>query len=97
MDPQLKSLLTSVLLASFTSAAVWAANRGLIPSEDQSVIANDLVTFVLGGGAAILTWYKAREHSPSKQIEAVNKAKNGVKVVPESSPTPAISGPLESK
>ena len=95
MDPQLKSILTSVALAASTSVAAWAAQKGLIPSGDQSVIANDLVTAAFGAIAAGLAWYKARQQSPAAQIKAVNSADNGVKVVAASAPVPQVNEPLK--
>ena len=95
MDPQLKSILTSVLLGISTGVAGWAANRGLIPNGDQSVIANDLVTAVSGGIAAVLAWYKTRQVSQPAMIQAVNAADNGVKVVASTSTAPIVTAPLK--
>lgn len=95
MDPQIKSILTSVALAAASSVAAWAASKGLIPSADQSSFANDVVTLLFGGLAAFLAWYKTRSHTPTAQIAAVNQADNGVKVVPATAVTPSIDKPLK--
>ena len=52
MDPQLNSILTSVALAVATSIAGYFASKGIIPSADQSVLANQLVTVGAGLAAA---------------------------------------------
>jgi hypothetical protein len=92
MDPQLKSILTSIALAAATSIAGYAASKGLIPSADQSTVANDLVTAVFGVAAALLAWYKSRQHTPAALVNAVNSdAVPGVKAVAASSPSPAVT------
>ena len=104
IDPQLKSIMTSIALAASTSVAAWAANKGLIPGGDQSVIANALVTAAFSGLALAIGWYKQRQQSPAALIaastptaliEAVNAQNNGVKVVPSTSPTPCVNVPLK--
>lgn len=99
MNPQLKSIITSMALTASTSMAAWAASKGLIPSADQSavasVIANDVVTFGFSALSAALIWYKTRSHTPTAQIAAVNAADNGVKVVPKSGPGVQIDAPLK--
>lgn len=95
MDPQLKSILTSILLAIATSATTWGVAHGLVPAADQNVIANDIVTFIFGAVSALLAWYKTRQHTPTAQIAAVNDADNGVKVVPATSPAPTVKEPLK--
>jgi hypothetical protein len=95
MDPQLKSILTTVAGYAATGIAAWAASKGLIPSADQSSFANDIVMIGAGAVAAGLAWYKTRSHTPTAQIAAVNTANNGVKVVPATAMTPAIDHPLK--
>lgn len=95
MDPQLKSVLTSIALAGATSIAGWAASKGIIPSGDQSVLANQLVTVSFGGVAALIAWYKARQMSQAAMITAVNAADNGVKVVANTVQAPAVTAPLK--
>lgn len=95
MDPQLKSVLTSIGLAGATALASWFASKGLISSADQSTFANDMATIAAGAAAAALTWYKTRSHTPTAQIAAVNKADNGVKVVPSTSTVAQVDEPLK--
>ena len=95
MDPQFSSILTSVGLAIASSVAAYAASRGLIPTADQSALANQLVTLGSGAVAACLAWYKARQVSQQAMITAVNKADNGVKVVASTTPAATEKGPLK--
>ena len=95
MDPQLKSILTTVAGYAATGVAAWAASKGLIPSADQSSFANDTLMLVGGAVAAALAWYKTRAHTPTAQIAAVNEADNGVKVVPSTAPAQAVDHPLK--
>jgi hypothetical protein len=95
MDPQLKSILTTVAGYAATGIAAWAASKGLIPSADQSSFANDIVMLAAGGVAAGVAWYKTRSHTPTAQIAAVNDADNGVKVVPATAVVAAVDHPLK--
>lgn len=95
MDPQLKSILTTVAGYAAAGIAAWAASKGLIPAADQSSFANDVVMIGAGAVAAALAWYKARSHTPTAQIAAVNAADNGVKVVPATAMTPSVNHPLK--
>ena len=88
MDPTTKSLLTSFAAIVAGGIAAWAAKSGLIPSGDQSVVTNDLVSALFGGIAILLAWWKSRSHTKDAQIAAVNAADNGAKVVPN---TPATA------
>ena len=93
MDPQTKSLLTSIVLSLASAAAMWAANKGLIPSADVPTIANDLMFLVFAGVAVATGWYKRNQHTQTAQITAVNDADNGRKVVDESSPSKQVDAP----
>jgi hypothetical protein len=95
MDPQIKSILTSILLMAATSAAGWATAHGVIPGGDQATIANDLVAAALWAITGGVAWLKTRAHTPSAQIAAVNDAPNGVKVVDERAPEPKVTAPLK--
>ena len=91
MDPSVKSILTSVLLGVAAGAAGWMAKQGFIPAGDQSVISADIVSAVFGAGALAVGWYKARINTQNAMIKTINGIDNGVKVVPETSPTPAVN------
>lgn len=97
MDPQLQSVLTSVGMALAMSIAGYAASKGVISSGDQSNLANALVT--VGGVivTAVLGWLKTRQVSQKAMIQAVNKADNGVTVVPTTAASAAaqVNAPLK--
>ena len=95
MDPQLKSILTTIAGYAATGIAAWAASKGLISSADQSSFANDIVVLAAGTVAAGVAWYKARTHTPAAQIAAVNDADNGVKVVSSTAPVQSVDHPLK--
>ena len=95
MDPQIKSILSSVGLALATSVAGYAVHAGIVPSDDQSVLANQLVLLASGFIGAGLAWYKARQVSQAVMIQQINAADNGVKVVPSTSPSPPVNQPLK--
>ena len=90
MDTPLKSLLTSFAIVVATSAAAWGVAHGLIPSADQSVVANDLVFAASAIVTAGIAWLKARAHTKDAQIAAVNNRDNGVKVIPNTPATASI-------
>ena len=95
MDPQLKSILTTIAGYAATGIAAWVASKGLIPSTDQASFANDITVLAAGVVAAVLAWYKTRSHTPTAQIKAVNEADNGVKVVPATAVVQAVDRPLK--
>ena len=104
MDPQLQSVLTSVGMALAMSIAGYAASKGVISSGDQSNLANALVTvggvIVTAGGVivtGVLGWLKMRQVSQKAMIQAVNKADNGVTVVPTTAASAAaqVNAPLK--
>ena len=96
MDPQLKSVLTSLGLAAATAVASWAATRGYITPDQQSAVVTGLVT--IGGGvvAAAVLEYKRRMVSQTSMIQAVNAADNGVKVVASTVSAPQANVPIPS-
>lgn len=109
MDPQVKSILTSIGLAAATSVAAWAAGHGVIPGSEQGDFANMLVTVVTGLVAAGLAWYKTQQVTPkamtaalattkegqTAMIKTINSTSNGVKVVDGTVPAPAVQEPLK--
>jgi hypothetical protein len=98
MNPQAKSILTSVLMGLATSVATWAATVGIIPSSQESTIANALVAGLLYLIAGVLVWYKQRSHNQTNLIAAVNNADNGLKVVVNdaaSAQIPPVAAPVK--
>lgn len=95
MDPQVKSIMTSILLMGATSAAGWATAHGVIPGGDQATVANDLVAAALWAITGGVAWLKTRAHTPAAQIQAVNAADNGVKVVASNAEAQQVNVPLK--
>ena len=95
MDPQVKSFVSSVAMMVATAVAGWAASAGIVPTGDQSVLANQLALAASGLVMASLAWYKARQVSKAAVIAQVNSQDNGVKVVPASAPVDAVNQPLK--
>lgn len=95
MDPQVKSILTSIAMAASTSVAAWAVGHGIIPGAEATDFSNLLVTVVFGLITAGLAEYKRRQATPTAQIAAVNAANNGVKVVSATVPAPTVTEPLK--
>lgn len=98
MDPILKSTITSVLTYGLGAAGAWAVAQGYI-TKDQAA---SLTTDIIGGGSVLigglLVWYKARQHTQAAQIQAVNAADNGVKVVADdarAAPIATVSAPVK--
>lgn len=93
MDPQLKSILTTFIATAAGSIATYAVSKGIIPGEDQAGVADAIVSGVLYLITAGIVWWKARQHTPTAQIAAVNNADNGCKVVAATAPAPAVTAP----
>ena len=99
MDPQLKSALTSLGAIATGAVATWAVSKGLI-TRPTPTTADPVAGALLAIGSAVvgvgLVWFKSRQLSQTAMIQAINAAPNGVKVVPNDSPTPAVNAPLHS-
>lgn len=77
MDPQIKSILTSILLAGASAVGAWAAGHGLIDAGQQTALVNILVTVAGAVGVGLIGWWKARNQSPPALIAAVKASPNG--------------------
>lgn len=95
MDPQNKSMLTTIIGYAAVALAAWASGHGLIDAGQQTALVNILVTVVGTVGAAGVAWWKQRNQSPKALIQAVNSADNGVKVVPVNSPGMVVNEPIK--
>ena len=95
MDPQLKSVLTSLGLSAAMAIAGWMVHAGIIPAADQSVLANQIVLIMAGAAAFGLAYYKAHSVSPKAMITAINAGDNGVKVVAADAPIQHVTEPLK--
>lgn len=95
MDPQVKSVIGTVLGYVATAAATWGVAKGLVPEADKAAFANILVTAVPVVIAAAVAEYKRRTASPAALIKQVNDGDNGVKVVPVVGPGIPVNTPLK--
>lgn len=99
MDQVTKSLLTSAAGILASSIVGFAVNKAWITADQGAALTSNLSAIFLGAGAAIaagvIAWVHSRQVTQPAMIQAVNAANNGVKVVPSTSPTPAVSGPLK--
>ena len=95
MDPQVKSVLTSLGMAAATAVASWAAAKGFVSSDQQAGLVNALLTVGAAAVAAGLGWYKSHMVSQKSMIQAVNAADNGVKVVASTEQAMPVSAPLK--
>ena len=71
MNPQPKSILTSILVGAVGLLVGWLVTKGLVPAVDQSVFTNDIAGAVGIGLMGLLTWYKQRQHTPDALANAV--------------------------
>ena len=95
MNPQAKSILTSILMTAAGGLGSVAVAYGIIPSQDAGSFANILVSVLLAAVTGLLAWYKARQLTPTAAIQQVNSQDNGVKVVAASSPSIVVTEPLK--
>lgn len=93
-------------VATYAAGAATALGAVHILSAGDSATAVAAVNEISDGVAKLFAvfapvvgvlsaWWASRTASPTAQIAAVNEADNGVKVVPVSSPTPAVTQPLK--
>lgn len=95
MDPQTKSLVTTILAALAAAAGGAAATHGYITADQQSAFRDIVVSIVTAGATGLIAWYKQRTASPKALIEAVNAGDNGVKVVSATATAQVVNGPLK--
>ena len=96
MNPQLLSLLTTLVTSACTSLAAWLVAHGALQASDQATFITSLTAVILSliGAAAVAVW-KMLQHTKAAQIAAVNRADNGVKVVASAAPAPQVETPLK--
>lgn len=99
MDPQIKSILTSIIAVAAGGAATWGVDRGLVPAMDKTQVSDAIgyaiLTLLTGGLSVFTVWLKSRTHTPTAQIAAVNEGDNGVKVVAATAPVNSVDKPLK--
>ena len=99
MTGPLGSIIGSVALWVAGALVMWLSQHGVVSpdqaAQDTTVISGLLVSGVTVAASAALVWWKSQQNTQTAVITAVNNDKtNGVKVVPETSPTPAVSAPV---
>lgn len=98
MNPQMFSVLTSLLKDGVTALGVWAVAHGIIPAGDQTNFVNYTVGLLLIAASQGVTYYKQKQVTPAALVEKVNAGDNGVKVVSAATPetvAPTVEGPLK--
>lgn len=103
MDPVVKSLLTSVAGVAATALATFAVNHAWITAEQGQQLSAYLSSILLGAAAsaavAVIAWVHSRQNTQAAMIDAVNKAPNGVTVVPTTAAIaadiPPVNAPLK--
>jgi len=79
----LGAFINKMLSTASAAFVAWEVAQG-VPASSASVIAGGLVT----AASAALSAFASKENV---KISAINTADNGVKVVPNTSPTPSIN------
>ena len=91
MNPQVTSALTTLVVAALSSAGTWLVVKGVLTPDQANALAPELTAIVPVLGAIALGWWKSQQHTPTALVDAVNSAAvPGVKVVAQSSPSPAV-------
>ena len=96
MDPQLKSILSSIFMSTATLIATVGVTDGIIPGSQRDSAANIIVSLMLYGVSAGLALYKKAQHSPQALIDAINEPPNGLKVVAVGEDVAAVTAPLKA-
>jgi hypothetical protein len=92
MDPALKSILTSLIVAVCGGGL---AAIGITTTQGQTTVAQAIVGVAALIVGAVVTWWKSRQHTPQAAIDAINKPNNGLKVVTADVPAPTVTVPLK--
>jgi len=96
LDPQLKSVITSVLMLGAGAIATWFAKSGIISANDIPAFTAWLVAAMGTFGAFVILWWKARANSQAAMMKAINAAPNGASVVPEDAAAKAGIQPINA-
>lgn len=103
MDPVVKSLLTSVVGIACSAIVGFAVNNAWITADQGVALQGYLSSIFVGAialaGAGIVAWVHSRQNTQTAMIDAVNKAPNGVTVVPTTAAIaadiPPVNAPLK--
>lgn len=102
MNPQVKSLLTQMLMFVLGGAVSWLVSKGIVTADQAPQIIELLVGVAFTGGAALVAWLKSLDHSPEKlAVAAAGTATNpvpGVTVTVDAAvASPALVAAAEDK
>jgi hypothetical protein len=93
MNPQqINELLRNILIAAGSSGATLLVTKGILTQEQATALVPDLVTAVITLGTGLIAYWGHKSQSAPALTAAVNSdSVPGVKVVPLSSPGPAVT------
>ena len=89
------SIVGSIGLALAGMAVGWLASHNIIPEADVAPATATLAAIIIGVIGAGIVWFKGAMATKAAQIQAVNTADNGVKVVAAATPAPVVTAPLK--
>ena len=93
MNPQqVNELLRNALISAGSVGATLLVTKGILTQEQATALVPDLVTAVLTIGTGLVAYWGHKSQGASALTAAVNSdSVPGVKVVPLSSPSPAVT------
>lgn len=95
MDPQLKSLLTTIALSAATAIGTWMVKGGILPAVDLDSFSKTLVAIASGIAVVGIAYWKRRNVSQAALIKTVNAdPTNGVKVVAADAIAKQVDAPI---
>ena len=92
MNPEQWSAIIRVAVTAALGPGSYFVAKGILTPDQANQLIPAIVTIVPTVGAVVLGVFARRAHSATAVVDAVNSdSAPGVKVVPESSPTPQVS------
>jgi hypothetical protein len=92
MNPEQISGAVRVLVALALAPGSYLVAKGIVPADQAATLVPAITTIVTVVGGAVVGYFANRSHSATAIVAAVNSdSAPGVKVVPESSPSPQVS------
>ena len=89
---QLMSIARSVVLALLGAGVGALVSKGILTSDQASTLVPEIATAILGIGGVAVAYFGQKTHSASSVVATVNSATvPGVKVVAETSLSPAVA------
>lgn len=88
------SIVGSVGLTLAALIAGWLSAHNIIPAADVTTDTAVIGTIIVGVIGAGIVWFKGAMATKAAQIQAVNTADNGVKVVAATVLAPVVTAPI---